>query len=682
MSGRAASGRRKVAKVPGGLAALAIIVAPVPCLATGSHGLQAMLDMPYASEPDISPDGRSALFVVARADWQSNRYRRDVYLGVPGQGARPVAVHPDRSAWAPRWAPDGRSFAYLGDHEGAPQVYLLDRSGQSRRLTNAPGGVIAFEWSPDGRHMALALPDVPTGGPRGGGEARFRVLRADRPRASLWLLEVTGQGEGGVRRLTGEGDIAGRSIVTFSVHNLASSFAFSPDGRRIAFTHASSLNILDAVEADVAVVDLRSGRVRLLGTTPSHWEEAPRFSPDGAHIVYSRQNLADFLADNEIVIVPADGGHERIRTPRQAAEGRALGSTILLGWTSRGLILMAQEGVRQRVYLVDPGTGLAVPVPGLPDMVTDFRTGADGEAAVLLGMAPGGVPEISIRGRGSPRPDRVSDMGREIRRWPAHRVEVTSWLSPDGELIEGILYTPANLARPAPLIVLAHGGPREVARPTRLPEPLFPTEHWLDRGAVVLVPNYRGSIGYGERFRRLTVANTGHAEAIDIDSGVEALVRRGLVDPGRVAIVGHSWGGYLAAFLATTSRRYRAAIVVAGISDNIVNYALSNAGVAERGYLQSSPWRARERWLMTSPLGHAAGARTPTLILHGEDDRVVPVQNAYLLDRALADVGAPVRTLIFERTGHSDFRPADRRAAFVEMIDWLDRYLFLPASAQ
>jgi dipeptidyl aminopeptidase/acylaminoacyl peptidase len=201
-------------------------------------------------------------------------------------------------------------------------------------------------------------------------------------------------------------------------------------------------------------------------------------------------------------------------------------------------------------------------------------------------------------------------------------------------------------------------------------------EQWLERGAYVLAPNYRGSIGYGERFRRLTMGDSGHAESKDIESGISYLVGRGLVDPQRIAVAGHSWGGYLSAYLATTSKTFRAAEVDSGITDNTANYVMSNAGVSELGYLQSSPWVARDLWARASAVGNTGKGDVPTLIQHGANDPVVPVINAYLFDRALYDSKVPVRTVIYANTEHHAFRPKERLTANLLNLEWFEVYLW------
>lgn len=661
--------------------AVVSFIATLSTQAAAAPSLRDVLDVPQPSQPKLSPNKATVAFTVEQADWTANRYDKEVFVARKDAPPTQITHNKAGSSYAARWAPDGRALAYIADEaDGAPQLYVCDPDGaHARRLTALPAGVMSFEWAPDGAHVAALsfdVPDAPSNRTSTYGD--FTILHEEKPRASLWLVDVAParpDGTGSARRLTGTGETKGVSIVAFSVADLVSNYAFSPDSRRLVFTYAASLNILDAIKADVAILDLESGHVRRLPSTPDYWDESPVFSPDGRQVLFTRTNLKDFLADNELMIAPADNGEAKPLVARRKSNGASLGQTLLLGWRADGVYVFTLEGVDQSLQRIDPRTGLSAMVRGLPPMTLEADISGDGRAMTALGLSPGGVPEVYRAKVGHGAPTRVSETSRAVEAWPQHKVEMVAWKAPDGVPVEGVLYTPQDAKGPLPLVVVLHGGPREVARPTRLHNELFPVEYWLDQGAAVLYPNYRSSVGYGETFRRLSTLNTGNAEALDINSGVDHLVSQGLVDPKRVAVVGHSWGGYLSAFLATSTDRYRAAVVASGITDNTANYVMANAGVSELGYLKSSPWTNPQRWAATSPITYVAKAKTPTLIQHGASDPVVPVINAYMLDKGLTDMGVPVRTVIYGDTEHNGFRPKERLSANMQNAQWISHYL-------
>ena len=237
-------------------------------------------------------------------------------------------------------------------------------------------------------------------------------------------------------------------------------------------------------------------------------------------------------------------------------------------------------------------------------------------------------------------------------------LEVVSWKSQDGATIEGVLHKPADFdpSRKYPLLIVIHGGPTGVSRPIPFTSAIYPIDVWVPRGVLVLEPNYRGSAGYGEKFRALNVRNLGVGDAWDVLSGIDSLVAKGLVDPARVGTMGWSQGGYISAFLAThDAPRFKAISVGAGISDWMTYYVNTDIHPFTRQYLKATPWDDPDIYAKTSPITYIKQAKTPTLIQHGAADQRVPLPNAYELYQGLQDHNVPTKLIVykgFEGIGH------------------------------
>src|SRR5262245_51306426 len=201
--------------------------------------------------------------------------------------------------------------------------------------------------------------------------------------------------------------------------------------------------------------------------------------------------------------------------------------------------------------------------------------------------------------------------------------EVIRWNSTDGAEIEGVLIKPANYdaSKKYPLLVVIHGGPTGVDTPMLSADRYYPTEKFVAKGALILRPNYRGSAGYGEKFRSLNVRNLGVGDYWDVISGVDFLIGKGLVDKDRVGAMGWSQGGYISAFITTTSDRFKAVSVGAGISDWMTYYVNTDIHPFTRQYLKATPWDDEEIYKKTSPISYIKNAKTPTFIQHGELDK-------------------------------------------------------------
>ncbi len=258
--------------------------------------------------------------------------------------------------------------------------------------------------------------------------------------------------------------------------------------------------------------------------------------------------------------------------------------------------------------------------------------------------------------------------------------EVISWKSTDGTPIEGVLIKPAKFdpSKKYPLLCIIHGGPTGIDRPALLAPDAryYPSDIWVARGALVLKVNYRGSAGYGEAFRQLNVRNLGVGDAWDVVSGVDHLVKKGWVDPERVASMGWSQGGYISAFLTASSDRFKAISVGAGISNWATYYYNTDITPFTIQYLGDDPIDDPAVYEKTSPMLYIKKARTPTLIQHGELDRRVPIANAYELRQGLEDRGVKAELIVYKGFGHGITKPRSQRAVMHHNLAWFNHYLF------
>jgi dienelactone hydrolase len=214
----------------------------------------------------------------------------------------------------------------------------------------------------------------------------------------------------------------------------------------------------------------------------------------------------------------------------------------------------------------------------------------------------------------------------------------------------------------------------------RSPEPtptyVYPIMQWVEKGALVLRVNYRGSAGYGAKFRALNVRNLGVGDMWDVVSGVEYLNSKNMIDTSRMGCMGWSQGGYISAFLTTNTNMFKAISVGAGISNWVTYYVNTDITPFTRQYLQATPWSDMDIYLKTSPMTNINKASTPTLIQHGEFDKRVPIPNAYELYRGLQDRKIPSKLIVYKGFGHGINKPKERLAATWHNWQWFNQYVF------
>src|SRR5687767_9727352 len=207
--------------------------------------------------------------------------------------------------------------------------------------------------------------------------------------------------------------------------------------------------------------------------------------------------------------------------------------------------------------------------------------------------SPTSIGEVFVSDGRSFTPRKLTNFNEQTKSFALGTREVISWQSQDGTTLEGVLIKPANFdpAKRYPLLCIIHGGPTGIDRPVLLTPDAryYPSDIWVARGAFILKVNYRGSAGYGEKFRKLNVGNLGVGDAWDVLSGVDFLIAKGWVDKNKVACMGWSQGGYISAFLTASSDRFVAISVGAGISDWATYYYNTDITPFTINYLGNDP---------------------------------------------------------------------------------------------
>jgi len=616
-----------------------------------------------AGTPQISPDGRLVAYTVQRTNWDDNAYETDIWLADAQSGASRQLTTSKKSSLAPAWSPDGSRLAFISDRTDKRQMYVIDpHGGEAEALTSLDDGVGSFAWAPDGRSIAYAATEPKSAAMKDRDKkyGEFQVVDADQRMTQLFLLTVASRE---TRQLTHGAFTVGR-------------YAWSPDGTRIAFDHQVNGSPGSGGTADISIVTVADGALRDLVTQDGP-DTHPVWSPDGSQIAFesAMANAAFFYTNHPIAVVAAAGGTP---TPLTAAFDE---DAAIVAWKSNGLFFTASERTYAYLYRLDVASRAIAKVDPVDRSVTSGCTmSKDGATYACLRADASSIAEVFVAGR------KLTNLNAQTSGWRSGTLEVVSWKSQDGTAVDGVLHKPADFdpSRKYPLLVVIHGGPTGVSRAIPYTSTIYPIDVWVPRGTLVLEPNYRGSAGYGEKFRSLNVRNLGVGDAWDVLSGIDALAAKGMIDANRVGVMGWSQGGYISAFLAThDAARFKAISVGAGISDWMTYYVNTDIHPFTRQYLKGTPWDDPDIYAKTSPITYVKGAKTPTLIQHGATDQRVPLPNAYELYQGLQDNHVPSKLIVykgFEGIGHGPSKPKSHRATMEHNLEWFDQYLFQAAT--
>lgn len=628
---------------------------------------------------ELSPDGSRVAYAVVHNDEPGRPYAIVHVLDL-GTGVNHTLP---RGSSSPLWAPDGRRLAFMGSGPDGHGLMVSEADGSGARLiapvadTNhpLPSAGRAVAWAPDGRRLAFvsATPGPEHGDANGDPMVITRYLYKptagegltrfnDNKRTHLFVADI---GTRQVTQLT-SGDAYEHSI------------DWAPAGDDILFVSNREANADKTFNYDVFTVSARTRETKRLTTTKSA-EYSPAWSPDGSHIAFSGTtreltSSETTMEDTHVWVMRADGsgrveaGHgldNRQGPPQWSSDGRFLYFAL-------------QDRGNVKLMRVPAGGGSAETIVGERGSVGAFAAARDVVAYAFA--SPEAPADLYTRAGGAAAPVRRTNLNAALlAQRSVAPVESLTFTSPDGTPIEGFLTRPLGQTATSthPLIVMIHGGPHGQQGPAFTAK----AQVYAARGWASLMVNYRGSTGYGQALADKIFGDQNGQEAVDVLAGVDAaLAKYPWIDTSKLGVEGTSYGGQLTNWLITETTRFAAAIPMAGIS-NLVSF---NYMAYYHDYLAVEYGRyPHQDGLMDvlwqhSPIRQIHKAKTPTLIMHGENDNDVPIAEAEQLYIALHDVGVPTGLVRYPREGHGLRENGHVVDALNRSIAWYRQHFKLP----
>ena len=654
------------------LAAVLLLLLATALLAADRWQPADRLRIVNASDPQVSPDGKSVAVVVSRVNAKENRYDAEVVAIDVATGARRPLTFDRRGIASPRWSPDGARIAFLAnDKDAKRQVWILPLSsgGDARRLTDAPKGVQQFAWSPDGSRIAFVTADeVPKSDEK---PLSFEIgdddylMREEPTPSHIWIAPVGG---GAARRLTsGTWSLP----IAHPPGPAPSPLSWSPDGKTIAITRRETAHAGTPNMSRVALVDAATGEVRRL-TSSDLDEGQPVFSPDGTRVTYWQARGARRGNATAIWSVPASGGKGlEVTAPLDRNVFRSI-------WLPDGksFLTAAHEGTSTTYYVVTlDGNARRLDLGELDPTHAYWPDASVSRNGVIAFTAstPTHPRELYVLTSLDATPRQLTHLNDFIAERQLGRTEVLTWKN-DGFDFNGIVTYPPDFdgSKKYPLVLYIHGGPRSASLTafSTIPQSLAAND-W-----IVFQPNYRGSDNAGNDFTRAINDDSGAGPGRDVMAGVEALKKKGFVDETRIAVGGWSYGGYMTTWMIGHYPIFKAAVSGAAVNNLLDQYVLGDGGPG-RALTWGSPFKGdnAKKYIEQSPITYASKITAPTLILSDTGDVRVPVVQSYQLYRALRDNGVPVKFIAYPVGGHSPEDPLRQADIEKRYVEWFSRYL-------
>ncbi len=639
-----------------------------------------LFGLTIAADPQISPDGKTIVYVRRTGDVMTDKMQSSLWL-IDIASGRQTPFATDGSS--PRWSPDGSRIAYAArDGEGSQLFVRGIGAAQGARITSFPGDPQALAWSPDGTRLAYIATVAGEGTKLGAAPAKPEGAKWAEPLTIIDRVNYRNDGPGYVKPgydhlfVVGADGGAARQL-TYGKFDDGGPLSWTPDGRSIVFAAirgpAADRQVMNS---DVIAVDAASGTMRTL-TTRDGPDAKPRVSPDGAKIAWlgfddkrrSYENTQLYVGDRDAaaprsLTATLDRG---IEDAVWAADGRSLYAS----YDDHGQRRVARVGVDGRVTpLIDNvgGGGLDRPYTG-----GDFSVSKSGAIAYTGGDASAPA-DVWVLAGGKPR--RLTTLNAVLTGSkalaPVRKIAVTA---PDGRPIDAWLATPPGrvAGQRVPLILEIHGGPNAAYGPG------FATDMQLyaAAGYAVLWTNPRGSTSYGADFANLIDKTYPAADYDDLIASVDAAIADGTADPDNLFVTGGSGGGLLTAWIVGKTDRFKAAAtqkpVINWISEALT---MDNTLFTSRYWFTKLPWEDPMSYWNRSPLSIVGNVKTPTLVVVGGDDYRTPVSESEQYYAALQIRGVPTALVKVPGASHGGLaaRPSQSAAKASAIIAWFDRY--------
>ncbi len=604
---------------------------------------------------DAARDGQSAVFVKSAVKPGAKTRAQSIYLVSANGKVRRLTQGPDDGQAC--LTPDGKTVLFTrkpGDDK-PPQIHSIAvDGGEASPLVEFDGGPEAIQALPDGKHLSFlaATPDdKSTKARKEKGDDAREVLTDDKHKR-VWVAPVNS----GKPKACSPDDLSvwecdwlpdGKSAVV----------AYTQEPRLDAQFFQPQLGLLDRGTAKIKPID---AGLRFLG--------GPRVSPDG-------QTVA--LTANDTDAPHGDAWVVDIASGAALCLTRGIEATVILTeWTPDGsrVICGLAEGMGSRIVTVNPATpGEMEPLCDLPAPLMELASVA-GDGSVYATLQGFDQPPELWRVGPEVKPKKLTRVNAKLGHLRLGKSELRTWKSTDGFEIEGIVTLPPSYrtGKPYPTVLVVHGGPAG-----RFSENfgLLPRQLLANAGYVVIMPNPRGSSGYGHDFVRANYGDWGGGDLRDLLAGVDMLIDEGIADPERLAIYGGSYGGYMAAWTVSQTDRFKAAVCQCGLSNLFSFNSQTDIQSFLQLYFGASPYEEPERYAQHSAMTFIKQVKTPTLFLHGEQDVRVPIPQSYEMFWGMKHFGIETEFVLYPREGHGILEPAHQRDLYGRIIDWLGKHL-------
>jgi dipeptidyl aminopeptidase/acylaminoacyl peptidase len=623
------------------------------------------MNFEMANDPQISPDGTAVAYTVTTVDQKANRRMSRIWVSSL-DGSRTAAETGETvSSTAPRWSPDGKYLAFTSARDnGRPQIWLLSMSGgEARRLTNLENGVSNIEWSPDSARL-LCLTRTGPPASKNSDVRHYTHINYkfndtgyfDDKRSHLVVVDA----KSGMAKQITDGNDWNDTDPHWSPDSTKIAFVSNRTGKEFDNDHNSDVWVIPAGGGTLVKISDHDG--------PDH---NPRWSPDGRRIAFL--GAADEEDQPQIYIAPAEGGKS---TPVASGFDMLVGEMM---WAEHGKAIYFGSGVKGQthVFRMDAATGAVKALTSGERNVHGFSLHDEDGRLAYLSNDFEHLDDVYVRDA-SGKEQQVSHLNGDLwSKLTIAKVERIPYKAADGWDIDGFLVKPVGweAGKKYPMVLSIHGGPAGQYGVDWAQE----FQVYAARGWAVFFCNPRGSTGYGRKFQRGVAHEWGGKAYTDIMTGVEeALKKNPWIDRDRLGVTGGSYGGFMTNWIVTQTNLFKAAVTLRSISNFISDDGTRDGAYGHARDFGGDIFHNYDEYWKYSPLHYVQNVKTPTLVLHSDNDYRVPIEQGEQWFRALQHFHVTSEIVMFPRENHNLTRTGEPKH-LVESMNWqcywFDRFL-------
>jgi dipeptidyl aminopeptidase/acylaminoacyl peptidase len=660
-------------------------LAATACAQKKPFDADALLSLARISDPQISPDGRMVAFTVQTIDIAANKRPKQIYV-VPLSGGTPRRItDAGEDNERPRWSPDSKSIAFISDRGGSAQVWIMNPDGSSaRQVTNLSTETDGVLYSPDGKSLLVTSLVYPECADEGCNKQKIEAEKSNKVQARIyesllyrhWTkwqtkrrshLLVVPAGGGAAKDLT-PGET--HDVPPFSLGG-QDDYAISPDGKEVCYSMNADPVPAISTNADLFVVSIEGGPSKKITLNPGA-DSSPLYSPDGKYIGYRAQFRGGYESDRWRLLV-LERATGKVTNLTENLDRWVTGFT----WSpdSSKLFFTAEDRGRQPIqYVPVSGGGMRIAVSG-DNHADDMQLTRDGREIVYT-MQSGSQPTEIYRGAASGGATAaLTHINDSVLN--SHQLTALEDFSVEGAekaQVQSFMVKPPGFdpRRKYPVLMLIHGGPQGAWG-----------QDWTYRwnaqvfaaaGYLVVMPNPRGSTGYGQRFIDDINGDWGGRAFDDIMAVADHMATMPYADISRMVAAGGSYGGYMIDWMLGHTQRFKALVSHAGVYDLRSMFGATEELWFPLWEFKGAPWEDPEMYIRWSPSQFVKEFHTPTLVIHGELDFRVPYTQGLQLFTALELQKVPSKLLIYPDEGHWILKPQNSQLWYKTFIDWIDTW--------